>query len=136
MTLGEKLRQARVKRGLSQTQVVGDHMTRNMLSQLENDLASPSVKTLVYLADILGVSPGWLLDDASSCDRVAVKKQIKELYARQDYLYINTSCCRKFQGSFQVSVQNKIRRHYIKISVSTVYYIHINHFAYFFIVQR
>ena len=86
MTLGEKLRQARAKRGLSQTQVVGDHMTRNMLSQLENDLASPSVKTLVYLADILGVSPGWLLDDASSCDRVAVKKQIKELYARQDYL--------------------------------------------------
>lgn len=86
MTLGEKLRQSRLRLGLSQSQVAGEHMTRNMLSQLENDLASPSVKTLMHLAEVLGVSPGWLLDEASIFDRTAVKDEMKRLYAHQEYL--------------------------------------------------
>ncbi|MBQ7565928.1 MAG: helix-turn-helix transcriptional regulator [Oscillospiraceae bacterium] len=65
MTLGEKLRQARQNAGLTQKQVAGDRITRNMLSQIENDLAAPSMKTLAYLAETLGVSEGWLLTDES-----------------------------------------------------------------------
>ena len=49
MTLGQKLKQTRLARGMTQSQVVGDRITRNMLSQIENDLASPSVGTLEYL---------------------------------------------------------------------------------------
>ena len=63
MTLGEKLRQRRLELGLSQNDVAQDRITRNMLSQLEHDQASPSVKTLLYLADILQVSVGWLLEE-------------------------------------------------------------------------
>ena len=63
MTLGQKLKKARLDRGLTQAQVVGDRITRNMLSQLENDLASPSVGTLEYLASVLGVQAAWLLAD-------------------------------------------------------------------------
>ena len=66
MTLGQKLRQTRLKAGLTQSQVAGDRITRNMLSQLENDLATPSVKTLEYLASVLGVSVGWLMTDETS----------------------------------------------------------------------
>ena len=66
MTLGQKLRQARQQAGLTQRQAAGDRITRNMLSQLENDLAAPSMKTLDYLAARLGVTVSWLLaDDAS-----------------------------------------------------------------------
>lgn len=43
MTLGQKLRQTRLSKGLSQSQVAGDCVTRNMLSQIENDQASPSM---------------------------------------------------------------------------------------------
>ena len=32
MTLGQKLKKARLDRGLTQAQVVGDRITRNMLS--------------------------------------------------------------------------------------------------------
>ena len=53
MTLGQKLKQTRLARGMTQSQVVGDRITRNMLSQIENDLASPSVGTLEYLASVL-----------------------------------------------------------------------------------
>lgn len=66
MTLGEKLRTARQNRGLTQKQVAGDRITRNMLSQIENDLATPSVKTLKYLAETLGVSESWLMTDSAS----------------------------------------------------------------------
>ena len=45
MTLGQKLRQTRLSKGLSQSQVAGDCVTRNMLSQIENDLAAPSMSS-------------------------------------------------------------------------------------------
>lgn len=62
MTLGEKLRKTRIEKGLTQAEVAGDRITRNMLSQIENDIASPSVGTLEYLAQRLGVRAGWLLE--------------------------------------------------------------------------
>lgn len=63
MTLGEKLRQARLDAGLSQRQLCGTEITRNMLSQIENGSASPSMKTLVYLSHQLGKPISWFLDD-------------------------------------------------------------------------
>lgn len=50
MELGEKLKQARLAAGLSQRQLCGDRLTRNMLSQIENGSARPSMGTLEYLA--------------------------------------------------------------------------------------
>lgn len=41
MSLGERLRQARLEAGLSQRQLCGERITRNMLSQLESGAASP-----------------------------------------------------------------------------------------------
>ena len=61
MTLGEKIRQVRLERGLTQKQLAGDRITRNQLSQIENDLAQPSMRTLEYLAAGLGVDAGWLM---------------------------------------------------------------------------
>ena len=65
MTLGEKLKQARLEAGLSQRQLCGNHMTRNMLSQLENGSARPSMATLEYLARQLGKPISWFLEEAS-----------------------------------------------------------------------
>ena len=66
MTLGQKVRQARIRAGLTQEQAAGGRITRNMLSLIENDLSAPSMKTLEYLAAALGVTAGWLLADAAS----------------------------------------------------------------------
>ena len=56
MELGKKLRQARIEAGLSQKQLCGEEITRNMLSLIENGSAKPSMKTLQYLAGRLGKS--------------------------------------------------------------------------------
>ena len=66
MTLGEKLRQLRQGLGMTQKELAGDRITRNMLSQIESGAASPSMKTLQYLADRLGVSVASLMDPADS----------------------------------------------------------------------
>lgn len=70
MELGEKLRQARLEAGLSQRELCGDAITRNMLSQIENGAVSPSIATLRHLARRLGRPMGYFLDEtAVSADR-------------------------------------------------------------------
>lgn len=82
--MGEKLREARIRSGLSQTQVAGTQITRNMLSQLENDQASPSVKTLSYLAKTLDVSVAWLMDEENTNNTTHRLNQLKKIYRDGD----------------------------------------------------
>lgn len=63
MELGEKLRQARLAAGLSQRGLCGSVITRNMLSQIENGTARPSMDTLRYLAGALGKPMGYFLEE-------------------------------------------------------------------------
>lgn len=65
MELGEKLRQARMEAGLSQRQLCGEEITRNMLSLIENGSAKPSMKTLQYLAGRLGKSVSFFLEETA-----------------------------------------------------------------------
>ena len=63
MELGGKLKQARLDAGLSQRQLCGDVITRNMLSQIENGAARPSMDTLRYLASQLGRPESYFLEE-------------------------------------------------------------------------
>ena len=63
MTLGEKLKQARLEAGLSQRQLCADRLTRNMLSQIENGTARPSMGALAYLAQRLQKPVSWFLEE-------------------------------------------------------------------------
>ena len=64
MSLGAKLKQARLDAQLSQRQLCGETITRNMLSQIENGTARPSMDTLSYLAGRLGKPMSFFLEDA------------------------------------------------------------------------
>ena len=63
MTIGQRIREARLGRQMTQQELVGDYITRNMLSKIENDAATPSVRTLEYLAGAMGLQPGAFLSD-------------------------------------------------------------------------
>ena len=65
MELGKKLRAARQEAALSQRERCGDQITRNMLSQIENGAARPSMDTLQYLAGRLGKSVSFFLEDGA-----------------------------------------------------------------------
>ncbi len=66
MSLGEKLRLARQEAGLSQRALCGDAITRNMLSQIENGTAKPSMATLQYLAGRLQKPVSYFLGEAAA----------------------------------------------------------------------
>ena len=63
MELGEKLLKARTAAGLSQRQLCGDVITRNMLSQIEHGTAKPSMETLRYLAARLDKPISYFLEE-------------------------------------------------------------------------
>lgn len=63
MELGQRIRQARLAAGMTQRELCGDQITRNMLSLIENGGAKPSMDTLLYLSRRLGLGVDQLLGD-------------------------------------------------------------------------
>ena len=85
MTIGEKIRQARQDAGLSQRQLCGDKVTRNMLSQIENGSARPSMDTLSYFAAQLGKPISYFLDeDALSTPNHTLMRAARSAFAAGD----------------------------------------------------
>ena len=86
MELGEKLRQARMEAGLSQRQLCGGEITRNMLSQIEHGTARPSMKTLQYLAARLGKSVSYFLEETAVVSpNQSVMESARRLYDAGDF---------------------------------------------------
>ena len=81
MELGEKIKQARLEAGLSQRQLCGDTVTRNMLSQIGNGSARPSMDTLRYFAARLGKTLSYFLEeDAVLSPNQQVMARAREAY--------------------------------------------------------
>ena len=86
MELGQKLKQTRLEQGLSQRQLCGDAITRNMLSQIENGTAQPSMDTLRYLAGVLGKSMGYFLEEeAVTSPNQQIMARARQAFERQDW---------------------------------------------------
>ena len=84
MDIGQRLKQARLEAGLSQRQLCGDVITRNMLSQIENGSARPSMDTLRYLSSRLGKPMGYFLEeDAVTSPNQQVMEQARQASGTQ-----------------------------------------------------
>ncbi len=59
--LGRRIRERRKKLGITQAQLCGEYMTRNMLSRIETGDASPSLDTLLFIAQKLKMPPSYFL---------------------------------------------------------------------------
>ena len=111
MDLGARLKQARLEAGLSQRQLCGEEITRNMLSQIENGSARPSMDTLRYLSARLGKPMGYFLEEeavtspnrevmekarrATSAQALEILKDYREddpVYDRERWLIEATAC--------------------------------------------
>ncbi|MFE5392320.1 helix-turn-helix domain-containing protein [Bacillus thuringiensis] len=62
-TLGEKIKALRKDKKLTQTALAGSELTKSMLSQIENGKATPSMKTLQYIAEKLECETSFLLEE-------------------------------------------------------------------------
>lgn len=73
MDIGKKIKIARQKKKLTQAELAGTKITRNMLSAIENGKASPSIDTVKYLAEQLEMPLPYLFSDDD--DIFTYKKQ-------------------------------------------------------------
>ena len=85
--LGRRIKEARLAKKLTQAEVVGDFITRNMLSQIESGAALPSVKTLQYLSKVLEVPMSQLMpEDEPPPDGAAEYMSVRGMYVKGDYI--------------------------------------------------
>ncbi len=95
MNIGEKIRELRVAKLMTQSELAGDHITRNMLSCIENGTAHPSLSTILYIAGRLNVPAGFLL--AEEGDEIVYRKMnslanIKSAYTAGDVWGCRSLC--------------------------------------------
>lgn len=82
MTLGQKIKKLRCEKKITQSKLCDGKITRNMLSEIECDKASPSLNTLRYIASRLDVSLPYLLSEDDSTFYFEKKERIEEIKAR------------------------------------------------------
>ena len=95
MNIGERIRELRISKLMTQADLAGDHITRNMLSCIENGSTNPSLSTIIYIAGRLGVPAGFLL--AEQGDEMAYRKMsnlsnIKKAYTTGDVQSCRSLC--------------------------------------------
>ncbi len=74
--LGEKIKELRQEKGITQKDLAGGRITRNMLSLIENGHTSPSVSTLLYIAEKLEVPAGYFLTSNTADDELFYKMTV------------------------------------------------------------
>lgn len=95
MNIGNKIRSLRVEKLMTQSELAGNEITRNMLSQIENGIALPSLTTVIYLANRLGVSAGFLLADEKDdfmYKKLNTMKNIKKAFTDKSFEICRDLC--------------------------------------------
>ena len=82
MTLGNKIKEIRKRKNITQSALCQGKITRNMLSAIENDKASPSLETLRFIALALEVPLSFLVSDD---DSVFFYKKAEKIKAIRDH---------------------------------------------------
>ncbi len=94
--LGEKIRHLRIQLGITQKDLAGEKITRNMLSLIESGTASPSVSTLVYIAERLGTPAGYFFtsteEDEGRFLKQNIIRQLKECFCAKKYRECEEIC--------------------------------------------
>lgn len=86
MNIGEKLRRLRMEHQLSQAELADrTELTKGYISQVERDLASPSIATLQDLLEALGTNMGAFFSGDEKNQKVVFKKADVFVKEEKDY---------------------------------------------------
>lgn len=95
MNIGEKIKNLRMSKMITQQELAGDFITRNMLSRIEHGAALPSLPTVIYLANRLGVPAGFLLAEEENeflYQKIRYMPNICRAYQMGDYRICRELC--------------------------------------------
>ncbi|MBK3494527.1 helix-turn-helix transcriptional regulator [Viridibacillus sp. YIM B01967] len=74
-----RIRKIRKERKLTLAELAGDRLTKGMLSLIENDKANPSMDSLAYIAEQLGVEISELLEEVSASELRELLEKVKSI---------------------------------------------------------
>lgn len=79
-SLGERIRKLRKEKGLTLQALAGAELSKGMLSLIENNKANPSMESLAYIAERLGINKNELLEDHTTAEIRKLLQEVEELY--------------------------------------------------------
>lgn len=88
---GRRIKEARIAKKMTQSEVAGSFITRNMLSQIESGTAAPSLKTLEYLTSVLDIPVSSLIigDESDEAETPCLDTELlinaKKMYGQGRY---------------------------------------------------
>ncbi len=97
MKTGEKIKKLRIEKSMTQSELAGNFITRNMLSLIESGSAQPSLQTITYLAKRLNVPVGILVSEDNDdyfYRRLSLMQDIRRAYSAGNFR-ICLDLCRK-----------------------------------------
>ena len=100
MDIGKKIKKLRTEKLMTQSELTGGEITRNMLSRIENGAALPSLGTVIYLASKLGVPAGYLLSEGEEefiYHKTSVMKNIRRAYIDKHFEICRDMCLTEFE---------------------------------------
>ncbi len=87
--MGEKIRRIRREKGLTQKQLAGDKVTRNMISLIESGREFPSASTIVHIAEKLEIPAGYLFatspDEEGMYEKELIISGLRKAFEKDDH---------------------------------------------------
>src|SRR5213594_4777926 len=80
-SMGERVRQLRIARGLTQTELAGERFSKEYVSQIERGKTRPTGETVEWLASRLGIDQSFLETGVSSSERERVESVVARVEA-------------------------------------------------------
>ena len=112
MDIGSKLKRLRVLAGLTQEELADRaELSKGFISQLENNITSPSIATLLDILQCLGVQIKDFFDEETETQVVFTEE---DYFIKEDKEYRqmdNTECTKKYDGTY--TTDYRTRRAYI-----------------------
>ena len=83
--IGPKIREIRLQKGLRLKDVARETgLSSSLISQVENNHTSPSLSTLIKLANFLGTDAGFFLEDAEKNNAAVCRKEDRKVWTSND----------------------------------------------------
>lgn len=116
MKIGEKIKKLRSEKMMTQTELAGGVITRNMLSSIENGTALPSLATLRHISAKLNVPAGYLLADGEE-EKIYLKfSQVSNI--KNAYLSGNYRICRDMCANSELDKDDELNLIYAEATLA------------------
>ncbi|MDU4848510.1 helix-turn-helix transcriptional regulator [Clostridium sp.] len=116
MTLGEKIKFNRNKLNLSQEDLANKcNLSRNAIYNYENNKRTPTISTLISIAEILDISPSDLIDDIDNPTTNIYADKIEMNEAIKHYIDMTTNADNSISKQHELDIKEQYEKYFFKL---------------------